>query len=258
MFALTSSSAASIWRMVFILRSASNTAFVHGLVFQDRDGFFADAVQQARLAPDAAHVEVERERDLFLGHAALDRLADHLVFLDRREAADLSIVGEGLVVGGDETFHLALARVLQRLDPQVAVEQQPGRGLVGVPDDDGRLDDPDLGDGGHDLPVLPAGFRGLAKSAQRQDRVDGEGDAVVLEPERDALRGVASVAFHVGAPSVMDRARSAGIVSSPSALSRVMKWPSAQSLRKASRTNISRLWVSSAFLIRSFWRVASC
>lgn len=68
-----------------------------------------------------------------------------------------------------------------------------------------------------------AGFCGLAEGAERQDRIDGERDAIVLEPEGDALRGVACFALHAGAPSVTGRARSAGIVSSPSALSRVMK-----------------------------------
>src|SRR5690606_976224 len=157
--------------------------------------------------------------------------------------------GEGLIVGGDQTLHFLYAGILQRLDPKMAVEQQPGGGLVRVPNHDGRLDDPDLGDGSHDLPILPAGFCGLAEGAERQDRIDGERDAVVLEPERDALRGVACFALHAGAPSVTGRTRSAGIVSSPSALSRVMKCSSAQSFRNASRTNISRLWVSSAFLI---------
>ena len=68
------------------------------------------------------------------------------MLLDRREAADLPVVGERLVVGGDEAFHLLGGGVLQGLDPQVAVEQQPGRGLVGVPNHDGRLDDSDLSD----------------------------------------------------------------------------------------------------------------
>lgn len=134
-----------------------------GLVLQDRDGFLTYAVQEADLTPDAAHVEIERERDLLLRHAALNRLSDHLVFLNRRETADLPVVGEGFIVGGDQAFHLARACVLQRLDAHVTVEQQPGGRLVRVPDDDGRLDDPDLGDGGNDLSVLPAGFRGLTE-----------------------------------------------------------------------------------------------
>src|SRR5699024_8153062 len=121
-----------------------------GLVLQDRHGFLADSVQQADLAPDTAEIEVERGRDLLLGDAALDRLADHLVLLDRRETADLPVVGERLVVGGDEAFYLLSTGVLQRLDPQVTVEQQPGGRLVVVPHNNRRLYDTDLGDGGHD------------------------------------------------------------------------------------------------------------
>ena len=70
-----------------------------GLVLQDRHGFWANAVEQLDPTLDAARVEIQRRRDLFLRDTALYCFQDHPVLLNRCDAADALVVGECLVVG---------------------------------------------------------------------------------------------------------------------------------------------------------------
>ena len=124
--------------------------FEHGgrarFVLQDADGLFTDPVEQLGLAHNAARIEVQRQSDLFLGDTALDGLADHLVLLDWRKAADPLVVGEGLVVRGDQTFDLFDAEILQHLDPDMPIQQHIGAFLPRGSRDDRRLDQANLFD----------------------------------------------------------------------------------------------------------------
>ena len=44
------------------------------------------------------NINIEGPGDALLGDASLDRLEDHPVLLDHREAIDALVIGEGLVV----------------------------------------------------------------------------------------------------------------------------------------------------------------
>ena len=107
---------------------------------------FADTVKQLCLAHYAARIEVQRQSDLFLRNSALDGPADHLVLLNGRKAADPLIVGEGLVVRGDQTFDPFDAKILQHLYPDVPIEQHIGVFLTRRSCDDGRFDQANLFD----------------------------------------------------------------------------------------------------------------
>jgi hypothetical protein len=114
----------------------------------------ANAVEQLDLALDAARVEVQRGRDLFLGDTALDRFQDHPVLLNGRDAADALVVGEGLVVGRHEAFDLFLTQILQDFDPDMSVEQQPAAIGVAAARNHWRLDQSNLPDRCGDLSVF--------------------------------------------------------------------------------------------------------
>jgi hypothetical protein len=73
-------------------------------VAEQLHGLRADAVEQVALAADALDVDVEGPGDPGLRDAALNGPQDHEMFLDGRQPVDLVVVGESLVVGGDEAL----------------------------------------------------------------------------------------------------------------------------------------------------------
>jgi hypothetical protein len=79
------------------------------LIFQDFSRLAANAVQQSTLSLDASNIDVQRFRNTFFGDAALNRLDDHPVFLDDRDAVDAFFIGECFVFDGDEAHHLGFA-----------------------------------------------------------------------------------------------------------------------------------------------------
>jgi hypothetical protein len=56
----------------------------------------------------------------------LDRFQDHLVLLNGGQAADALVVGEGLVIGCDQTHGVLRPEILQNLQADMAIEQQIG------------------------------------------------------------------------------------------------------------------------------------
>ena len=94
------------------------------LVLQHVDDFGADAVEQAHLGTQKGDIDIERLGDALFRYAALDGLHDHLVLLHDRDAADAPVVGDGLIVGRQQTKHLRFAHVLEGLDPEMTIEQE--------------------------------------------------------------------------------------------------------------------------------------
>ena len=93
---------------------------------QQFGGLRTDAVQQGPFAPDQSHIDIQRGRDAGLRYAALDRAQDHLVLLDRGEATDTLVVGEGFVVGRHQAGDGRLAHVLQNMQPNMAIQEDEG------------------------------------------------------------------------------------------------------------------------------------
>ena len=99
-------------------------------------------------------IHVERLCNPFLGDASFHRLHDHLVFLDDREAIDALVVGEGLVVGGNQASDFGLAHILENVDTKMTIEKQILARLAPVARDNRRLDNADLSNGSGDLRVF--------------------------------------------------------------------------------------------------------
>src|SRR3546814_18465374 len=73
---------------------------------------------------DHLHVDIERARQLFLRYPTIERAHDHVVFLDRRQPVDPLVVGEGLVVVGDNARGLGRTQKPQAIQPHVSVEEK--------------------------------------------------------------------------------------------------------------------------------------
>ena len=78
----------------------------------------------------------------------------HAVLLDDGDPVDALVVGERLVLGRHQAFDLHDAAVPQHFEPQMAVEQQIFAAVVAAARHHRRLDQPDLGDRGGNLPVF--------------------------------------------------------------------------------------------------------
>jgi hypothetical protein len=71
-------------------------------ILQHLDHFRRDALEQAAPALDRLDVDIEGAGKFVLRDAPLERAHDHVMLLDGGQAVDALVVGEGLVVGGDE------------------------------------------------------------------------------------------------------------------------------------------------------------
>src|SRR3546814_9437993 len=63
-------------------------------------------------------IDAKRPGQSLRRYATFDGADYHSVLLGRRQTTDPLVIGEGVVVGSDQTGHLRFAEVLQRLDPQ--------------------------------------------------------------------------------------------------------------------------------------------
>jgi hypothetical protein len=68
------------------------------LVLKDLSNLWADSVEEPSLSLDVANINIEGPGDAFLRYASLNRLANHPVFLDHRDAIDALVIGKCLVV----------------------------------------------------------------------------------------------------------------------------------------------------------------
>jgi hypothetical protein len=122
--------------------SSASCCSVHdGLVLEHLRDFGTHSVEQRALGLDPPDVDIECLGEFLFGDPALDRLDDHLVLLDRRQPIDPLVVGEGLIVIGNQARGLAVAEVRQRGVAQMAVDQHIGSGVVLAPRDDQGLDE---------------------------------------------------------------------------------------------------------------------
>jgi hypothetical protein len=142
----------------------------------------------------------------------IDGAEDHRVLLNQGEAVDLVVVGEGVVVVGDETEHLGATEFAEGLEPHVAVEEHIAAAGAFLGMHDERLDHADLADRGEHGAVFAPRVVGGFDLTNRMDRRERQRDAVEVEGRVDGLH-------------VVWRARSArnlGMVSSFSARRRLM------------------------------------
>ena len=186
--------------------------------------FGADAVQQGPLLPDQRNVHIQGCRDASLRYAALDRAQDHLVLLDRSEAADALVVGEGLVIGGHQAGDGRLAHFLQNMQPNMAIQNDEGSVLPSRAGDHRRFDQPDLADRRGDLPIFLALWHSDWQLLDRQDRINRDRAQVRLESRALRRRHFSCLCHALGSrnPSMMMR----GKLSRPSARSSVRKFSS--------------------------------
>src|SRR3546814_1644260 len=85
-------------------------------------------------------IDAKRPGQSLRRYATFDGADYHSVLLGRRQTTDPLVIGEGVVVGSDQTGHLRFAEVLQRLDPQVAVEQEVAAWISRISNDHRRFD----------------------------------------------------------------------------------------------------------------------
>jgi len=95
-------------------------------VLQKIGDFSADAIEQAAFTSDQSDIDVERLGDPLFRHAGFYRFQDHLVFLNGSQATDALVVGEGLVIGCDQTHGIERTKIRQDLKADMAIEQQLG------------------------------------------------------------------------------------------------------------------------------------
>jgi hypothetical protein len=84
---------------------------VDRLVLEHLGDFGTHAVEQRALGLDPFDINIEGPGEFFFEDPALDRLDDHVVLLDRGQPIDPLVVGEGLVVIGNQARRLARAEV---------------------------------------------------------------------------------------------------------------------------------------------------
>ena len=83
-------------------------------------------------------------RDPFFRYSVLNGADDHEVLLDRRELVDLVVVGERLVIGGDEAEQALEIQTLCDIETHMTVEHHVGALAAFLGEHDGRLDDADF------------------------------------------------------------------------------------------------------------------
>ena len=164
-------------------------AFGHRLVLEDLDGLGVQPFEEIFPEHDFLNVEIEGLCDLRLGHAAVQRFHDHLVLLDDGEAVDLVVVGERIVIEGEQAGRGGVAEFAERLQPQVAVEEQEGALGAFVGKHDERFDEADGLDRGEHRPVFAEVLIGGLDLPDGQNRIEGEIDAAAFKPEADDGRG---------------------------------------------------------------------
>ena len=107
------------------------------------------------------------------------------MLLDRRDAIDALVVGVGVVVSRKQALDLGDAEFLQRLKPQMTIEEKPGSGILFVCHDDGRFDQADRFDRTQHLRIgsaLPGAGR---QRLQRNDRRNGDRQKIAVEAKMD-------------------------------------------------------------------------
>ena len=80
------------------------------LVLEDFSDLCANTFKQATLPFDVVHVNVERLRNPRFRYTPFDDLEDHPMLLDDRQAVDPFIIGEPLVIRGDEANHVRFGK----------------------------------------------------------------------------------------------------------------------------------------------------
>src|SRR3546814_17102179 len=95
------------------------------------------------------------------------------MLLDRRDAIDALVVGIGVVVSGKQALDLGNVEFLQRLKPQMTIEEKPDPGLLRISHHDGRFNQADRSDRTEHLgigPARPGAFRQRLDRTDRRDR----------------------------------------------------------------------------------------
>ena len=105
------------------------------MILQQFDGLGADPVQEVDPAVDGGKIGIERARQPLLADTLVDRPAQHVVLLYRREPVDPVIIGIGFEVPGNQAGRGIMAKLLERQHPEVSVEHQEPR-LVWIRPDD--------------------------------------------------------------------------------------------------------------------------
>ena len=188
------------------------------LVLEECGNLGTDAIEKVPFGADGRDIDVQRLRDPLLGNAALDDLQNHLVLLERREAVDLAIESDSLVVERDQTGDFVDTEVFQNFDSEMAVEKQILVLSVGPACHDGRLHDADFTNGRGDLTKFVALAGGIVDQPQRQNVGYGESSRSPARTRWSPCRPC-----HVSSRASTRRARGAGIVCICSARRRVRK-----------------------------------
>jgi hypothetical protein len=91
------------------------------------------------------------------------------MLLHDSHAVDTLVVGDGLVIGGDEADDIHVAALFQDFDAHVAVQQPIAILFAFDAHDDRRLDNAHLADRCRDLPIFDGLFDRRGDSAHRLD-----------------------------------------------------------------------------------------
>lgn len=132
-------------------------------VFENVHRFRTDSVQQTKLAVHRPNLQPQGLGDNGRSHPSLNGPRNHAMFLHRRQAVDPLVVGVGLIVCCNQAIDGLGPELFQSLDAQMAIEQEILPWMLGVGDDDRRLDQSDRLDGTDNLGVLLALAHALAK-----------------------------------------------------------------------------------------------
>src|SRR6185369_7072433 len=159
------------------------------LVAQQVGNLWADARKQISLFPNKCHVDVQSAGKPLFGNPLLDRIQDHLVFLNHCEPAYATIVSECFVLGGNEAYHLALLSFAKDIDAQMPIQQMKLAGFKMITNHYRRLDDPDLSDRCYDLSIFGRFADRARHFAQGEDVGYGNAQRRMFKGERYWLGG---------------------------------------------------------------------